>query len=71
MRLMHNTYLFIYIMGACIGSLVSSNLEGILAPTKAFRLECLTRLYIGYLLHELARSLNSVILTEDLSFEFW
>ncbi len=71
MRLMHETYLFIYLMGACLGGLVSYSCNNSHVAVKAFRLDCLTRLYMGYMLHELARSINSVSITRNLTFEFW
>ena len=72
MRMLHDVYLFLYMMAACISSMLSAScIEPDLSPAKCFRLDCLVRLYVGYMLYQLMERLNARSVVGDLSFEHW
>ena len=61
MRIMHDTYLFMYTIAACISTMLTANCSNLQSPTQNFRLDCLVRLYTGYLIYALAKNLNKVL----------
>lgn len=71
MRILHDTYVFIYVMAACIAVMLSANSKRDQTATRSFRLDCLVRLYVGYLLYQLMEKLNAGTVVGDLSFEHW
>jgi hypothetical protein len=71
MRAMHDAYLFIYTMAACISSMMLATTSPGLSSSQFFRLECLVRLYIGYTIYHLTRQLNHDGILENLAFEHW
>lgn len=71
MRTLHDAYLFIYIMGACISVILSASVSKDNSSSQFFRLESLVRLYIGYLLFQLTEQMNAGSIMGRLSFEHW
>lgn len=71
MRTLHDVYLFIYTTGACLSTMIDANCDANISATKCFRLDCLIRLYVGYILYHLVQALNGTTFMGDMSFDHW
>lgn len=77
MRIMHDTYLFIYLVANFLAVLLARSVSPDISPTQAFRHDCLIRLYTSYLIYTLATKLygdkdgRKNPFGTDISFEHW
>ena len=74
MQIMHQAYLFIYVMAACISTMLAASTLEKNSAAQFFRLENLIRLYVGYMIYHLSKQLNSggaALCGGEMSFEHW
>lgn len=74
MHLMHDTYLFIYLMGTFLSVMLARLASPDITPTEAFRHDGLVRLYAAYLLFVLANKFSGSSSSSpfgDISFDHW
>jgi hypothetical protein len=71
MRIMHDSYVFCYLICTFVAVLISKlhQAKDPPSPTQVWRIRCLIRLYVGYLLFTLSDAMNTVKST--LSFNQW
>lgn len=72
MRAMHDTYLFIYLIGTFLAVLLARFTSPEITPTEAFRHDGLIRLYVAYLMFTIAVKFSGGVKPfGDMSFEHW
>ena len=72
MQVMHDAYLFIYLVATFLGVLLARFNSPDITATESFRHDGLIRLYVGYLLFTLARRFSGGLEPcGNISFEHW